>query len=242
MLLTLLLPIASAASASVEGFTAFPTDIGVRGTVEGPARLRLSTSAGLLPRPYLAAINAVATDQEWYSEKDAGLIEAALEDALVLRLHGGWRPSPRHGFQVEVGYSWVGLGGGLTGAEIIAAEYGIDLSPVLGDELDFEAHATLHRLEASFGWEHPLHNRLFLRWDLGASLTLDARARVERQFDAGWLLGPSLDQLESDTEVKLEDLLERVVHTPILAVGLGWRFGPVVDSTGGSPAAHEPAG
>jgi hypothetical protein len=38
-LLALLGPVAAAASGSVELFTAFPSDIGLRGTVEGPGRL-----------------------------------------------------------------------------------------------------------------------------------------------------------------------------------------------------------
>ena len=53
---------------NVEVLTSFPTDVGLRGTFEGPGRVRLTASAGLLPRPYLDAINDTATANAWYDD------------------------------------------------------------------------------------------------------------------------------------------------------------------------------
>lgn len=35
---------------NLDVFTSFPTDVGLRGTFEGPGRVRVTGSAGLLPR------------------------------------------------------------------------------------------------------------------------------------------------------------------------------------------------
>ena len=46
---------------------------------------------------------------------------------------------------------------------------------------------------------------------------------VEREFD-GWPFDAALDDLQDDAEDDLERVLERHVHTPIVALGVGWRF------------------
>jgi hypothetical protein len=93
----LLLATVAAASpwlGNLEAYTSFPTDVGLRGTLEGPGRVRVTGSVGLLPRPYLGVINDNATAQGWYDHDTADLVDAALQDALVLRAHVGWRPFP----------------------------------------------------------------------------------------------------------------------------------------------------
>ena len=227
MLLTVALTLAAEPwhpRANLEVFTAVPTDVGLRGTLEGPGRVRLTGSAGLLPRPYLDAINDVAMANAWYDEKTASLIDAALQDALVLRLHLGWRPFPEQGFQFELGYGWIGLGGGLTGADIIEVTTGYDLAAFLGDSYPFAATASLHRVEASFGWEHVFGGHFLFRWDLGASYTLSAEADVVHDFDSPALFDPFFADVEAKANDELEIVLEKYVHTPILSVGVGWRF------------------
>jgi hypothetical protein len=210
--------------ANLEIFTSFPTDVGIRGTFEMPARLRVTGSVGWLPRPYLDVINDTAVANGWYKEKEADLIDAALKNAVVIRTHLGWRPFPKLGFQFELGYSWIGLGGGLTGGELLEAETGYDLSYFLGDDYNFSANAELHRVEASFGWEHVIAKHLLIRWDLGGSYTFRATAKVEHQFETYWPFTDPIEQAEEDAEEKLVTILEKNVHTPILAVGVGWRF------------------
>jgi hypothetical protein len=207
---------------NLEVFTSFPTDVGLRGTFELPGRLRLTGSAGLMPRPYLRTINDLATRNGWYDDQTADLIDTALEDAWVLRAHVGWRPFPKLGFQFEVGYGWMGLGGGMTGAEVIQAETGYDLEWLFGDDYDFSVAAELHRVEASVGWEHVIAGHFLVRWDIGASYTVAAHARVQRQFDP-WLFEDALDDMEEDAEADIERDLANL-HTPILALGVGWRF------------------
>lgn len=210
--------------ANLEVFTSFPTDVGIRGSFEAPGRLRVTGSVGWLPRPYLDVINNTAVANGWYKEKDADLIDAALKNAVVLRTHLGWRPFPKLGLQFEVGYSWIGLGGGLTGGELLEAETGYDLSYFFGDNYNFSAKAELHRVEASLGWEHVIAKHLLIRWDIGGSYTFQAAAKVEHEFETSWPFTGPIQDLEDEAEEKLETILEKHVHTPILALGVGWRF------------------
>jgi hypothetical protein len=230
MLFTLTMALAATGEAAwrpignVDVFTSFPTEVGVRGTLEGLGRVRATGSAGLLPRPYLDAINDTATAFEWYDEPTAQIVDAALQDALVVRAHLGWRPFPKLGFQFELGYGWIGLGGGITGAEIIEAETGYDLGEILGDSYNFSAAAELHRVDLSFGWEHVFGRHFLLRWDLGASYTFAATAEIHRDFDTPRIFDGFFDEVEDKGEDDLVRILQQYVHTPIIAVGVGWRF------------------
>lgn len=211
--------------------SSFPTDVGARLGVEVPGRVRLEASAGILPRAYLDAINDAATANRWYQDKDAQLIDAALEDALVLRARVGWRPAAHRGFFLLAGYGWVGLGGGVTGAEVLEYKTGEDWSWLLGEDYPIEAEAALHRAELALGWEHPLGRGLFLRWDLGGSYTLAAPTRLRADFELGWPWDNEVDKAVDKAEDRLQGKLESRVHTPILGLALGFRYdlreGPV---------------
>lgn len=209
---------------SVDLYTSYPTDVGIRGVFEGPGRLRVIGSVGMLPDHYLDSINAVAVDQKWYDGPTSRLIDGALQRAVVVRAHLGWRPFPKAGFQFELGYSWMGLGGGLTAAEAIYAKNGYDLEDYLGDAFPVTAAADLHRLEASLGYEFVIRHHLMIRLDLGASYTFDSKATIENEFHVPWFLTDIVENLKDDGEDELEGIFEKYVHTPILAVGVGWKF------------------
>ena len=209
---------------SLDVYTAFPTDVGVRGLFEGPGRVRLSASVGLLPDGYLDAINTVAVDAGWYDDRTAEVIDTALDGAAVARVHLGWRPFPAHGFFAEAGYGWIGLGGGVTAADVIYADTGYDLSDYLGDALPFDASADLHRAEVALGWELVFVEHLLVRFDLGYSYTVSAETRIRHAFDVPFFLEGSVEDLEENAEDELRRTLEEHVHTPIIGVGAGWRF------------------
>ena len=216
--------LAGAWTTDVELFTSVPTDVGLRVVEEGPGRLRLMGSAGLMPRPYLDLTNDIAVSSGWYKEETAQIIDAALQDAICLRLHLGWRPFPKAGFQFGAGYGFLGLGGGITGSDLLSILTGYEIPDFVDGYFDYRAQAALHRLEAALGWEWAIKEHVKIRLDLGFSYTLDARAKLEPEFDVPGWAEPYLDELEDKAEDDLETVLERYVHTPILAVGAGWRF------------------
>ena len=98
------------------------------------------------------------------------------------------------------------------------------LAAFLGDSYPFAASASLHRVEASFGWEHVFGEHFLVRWDLGASYTLSAEADVVHDFNPPALFDPFFAAVEAKANHELESVLEKYVHIPILAVGVGWRF------------------
>ncbi len=208
----------------VDVFTSVPTDIGFRIVEEGPGRLRLMGSAGLMPRAYLDMTNDLAVSSGWYNEDTAELIDVALQDALCLRLHLGWRPFPKAGFQFAAGYGMLGLGGGIAGSDLLSIVTGYEIPDFIDGYFDYKAQAVLHRAEVTIGWEWVIREHVRVRLDLGGSYTLDARAKLEPDFEVPGLVEPFLDELEEKTEADLEEVLERYVHTPILSVGVGWRF------------------
>lgn len=218
-----LLSLASALSLDISAGSSFPTDVGLRGMVEGPGRVRGMFQVGLLPSPYLDAINQTAVSQEWYDQTTADLIEAALHHALALRLHAGWRPFPKLGFFLSGGYGFLGLGGGLTGSQAFAILTGYDI-PIPGGYLEYDIHASLHRAEFLLGWEWILKEHLLIRSELGASYTFSAHSEMERNFDVPFLLEGILDDWETEGEDKLDSIFTRFVHTPIINLEVGWRF------------------
>lgn len=207
----------------VEAVTEAPLHVGGRLTFEGPVRLRVSTAVGVLPRPYLDGINAAAVEFGWYDRDEAELIGAALEDSLVWRTHLGWRPWADHGFFFTAGYGFIGLGGALTGTEVLTALYGV--APPFGDEIQVNAAAALHTASATVGWEWTVKRHFLVRAELGGSYTADAIARVEPDEETGFrFLDEPIERAAEDTAEWLEGELEQHVHTPTVGLGVGWRF------------------
>jgi len=212
-----------AATLDIDVFTALPTEVGLRATGEGPGRLRLSLSGGVLPGPYLDEINREALANDWYDEQTVALIEQALRHSAIFGAHLGWRPFPKHGLQAEAGWGYMGLGGGLTGAQVLSAGTGYDLS-WLGDiGYDYSVRASLQRIEGTVGWEWVVAHHVHLRLDVGWSQTVAVKADVQPDFDVPWVLQGYEDDMEAKTEADLKEDLAKI-NTPILALGAGWRF------------------
>ncbi len=192
--------------------------------VEGPGRVRYSLSGGVLPKSYLDAINAVCVGQGWYSEGDAELVSATLQDAVVVRNHLGWRPFPRNGLNFEAGYGFVGLGGGLTGAKVLSLVAQREIPEALDGGLSFSAAAALHQFDATVGYDARLYRGLHLRIDLGAAVTLASTTVIEPDFDVPWVAEGAVDELTTAGEEDLDTIFLSYVHLPTLGVMLGWRF------------------
>jgi hypothetical protein len=198
---------------------------GLKGTVEGPLRLRYSISGGVMPGPYLDLINTVCTGFGWYDDATADLISAALQNSIVIRNHVGWRPFPKRGFQFELGYGLITLGGGLSGSEVIAAATGEDMPDDLDETFSFSVAATLHMADVTVGWEWLLWKRIVLRADLGGAFTLGSNTVVEQDFEElNRFVQPAVDDFEDWAETYLDDTFTSYVHTPTIGVAVGYRF------------------
>lgn len=203
------------------GGTTLPIEVGGRVQLEVPHRLRVGLHAGWLPPPYVDLYNEVSTSAGWYDDVTAALIAASIEDALVLGVDVGWRPLPRHGFFFGAGYQVAALGGALTGSEVIEAVTGTDVPDDRGGAAQVDAAATVHFVTVDLGWEQVWLDRIVLRVALGGSFTVGSRSRLTTDVGRG---GPAIEGLLDGGEAYLDDVFTSYVHTPTIAVHLGYRF------------------
>lgn len=223
MLAALLGPLLAAPAQAAESHldlalgTELPLQVGVRAQAELPQRVRASLGAGILPSPYLDLVNEVCVGFGWYTEPTALLIEAALNNALVLQLQGGWRPWEDRGWTIDGGYALALLGGGLARADTARTATSGTSSD---DSGEIRLGATAHMVTLTAGHQWLFGERWLLRTTVGGAFT--AGASVTAQVQGG--SGAGSRALESATEVLLEDTLTGYVHTPTLGVHLGYRF------------------
>src|SRR5262249_50094702 len=151
----------------IEVLTDFPVQVGGKLWVEFPHRVRVSTSFGVLPRPYIDAINKTLVAADAYSQQEADLIKTALQSSLIWRLHIGWRPCRRRGLYFEVGYGLAAFGGGASSAQLISAATGVTVPPEVLSGQDYDVRSTLHMIDAEIGGQWVLRKGLMLETAIG---------------------------------------------------------------------------
>ena len=203
--------------------TEFPLHVGAEVAVEGPYRLRARTALGVLPGPYLDAINGVLVGLEAYDDATARIISATLASSLVWRTHLGWRPLPRRGFYFEAGYGLVTLGGNLTSQELLLAVTGrAPAEPRSDQPIAFSATATLHMIDLVAGWEWPLlREHLVVRASVGLAGTVASRTTLAPDFTPR--RPTAVAQLAAAGQAYLDDIFTSYVWMPTLSIGLSWR-------------------
>ncbi len=203
--------------------TDFPVAIGGRVGLELPYRLRLSTSLGYLPSPYVEAINGFLVAIKAFDDATSALVKSALKSSLVWRTHVGIRPFARHGFVIDAGYGLVTLGGSATASELLAATTG--QAPPEGDpgsSRNFSLGSTLHMLDVEFGWEWLILERLHLRAALGGAFTVGSSTSIEPDYRPR---APQATKIYTTaSEAYLDNIYTSYVFTPVISVGVGYRF------------------
>ncbi len=208
----------------LEALTDVPLDVGGRVVVEGPLRLRLSTSLGVLPGPYVDIINDFAVALGGYNQQTAALIQSSLSSSLVWRTHLGWRPFPRAGFVFDVGYGLVALGGGVNAADAIAAVLGKNATTAAPTAADYNVASTLQMIDADLGWEWTLFgDRLVIEAGLGFSATLGASTSATPTTTTAHGQ-QARDDFGDAAAHYLDGLYTSYVYTPVATVAAGYRF------------------
>lgn len=207
--------------------TDFPVAVGARIGAEFPHRLQLSTGIGTLPGPYVDVINGVVVAAGGYDDATAGVIRSALASSLVWRTHVGWRPLKKRGWYFEGGYGLVTLGGGVTGQEVLVLLTGAEV-PSAGSGmtlLDYDVRSTLHMVDVETGWRWLVwEDRIVLRAALGFAGTVGAKTTMEPKDASRLTDTAALQALAREGEAYLDDLYTRYVFTPVVSVGVGYRF------------------
>ncbi|MFO0585350.1 MAG: hypothetical protein U0229_23975 [Anaeromyxobacter sp.] len=211
-------PAASPWSLALGAGTDFPVSVAVRGELEGPWRLRLTSSIGILPGAYVDAINWTVVKLGGYDADTARLVKSSLQRSLIWRTHAGarlWR-----GLYAEAGYGLVTLGGAGTGGDLLAAVTGRTL-PVGVGERTWTIDATLQMLDVEVGWQQELPWwGLRLRASLGGAFTLASHTRISPSYQP--LSQAAADAFARDGEAYLDDVFTTYVHTPVLGVSLSY--------------------
>lgn len=219
-----------------EVLTDAPIHAGAGVLLELPGRVRVHTALGLLPESYVGLINdAVGAIAPGYSDAEAELVEGTLQRSLVWRTQVGWRPLPKRGLYLHLGYGMVTLGGDNTAEELLEGLTGRSFDeqtttpPLRGggqpsaSGRTFTAGSTLHMLGGELGWEWTLWRQVSLRTGLAWSYTVAAQATVSADFEARTPAGKLLlADLERASEEYLVDTYRSYVHPPSVVVALGW--------------------
>jgi hypothetical protein len=207
----------------IEALTEVPMDIGGRVVVEGPLRLRFSTSVGVMPGPYVDVINDFVVALGGYNQQTAALIESSLSSSVVWRTHLGWRPFPRAGLVFDVGYGLVALGGGVNAAEAIAAADSKTATSA-PTAANYNVSSTLQMIDADLGWEWKLFgDRMVIEAGLGFSATLAASTSATPETTTAH--GTKVRDAFGDAAAKyLDGLYTSYVYVPVATVAAGYRF------------------
>ena len=197
--------------------TDFPLTVGgyLRGVVG--RRIQLGTSVGVLPRPYLEALNDGLVRFDVIDERTAALLEATLKNSLVWRAQLGLRPFRRSGFYLVGGYTFIGLGGDLTGAEAVRA-LALGRTTIPGIEnLQLDATAIAHQAGGELGWRWRLGDVAALEAAVGGFYTFGANTNLTlRTADGG--SSPFVEPLVSAGEAYLDDTLRKYFHGGYLSL------------------------
>ncbi|HEU4405357.1 MAG TPA: hypothetical protein VFS43_08725 [Polyangiaceae bacterium] len=203
--------------------TDVPVQVGARVGLEAPGRIRVSTSLGFLPAPYVDAINGVLVGVGAYGRDEADLVSNTLSSSLVWRTHVGIRPFADAGFYADAGYGLVALGGGGTAAEIIAGLTGRDPPPNAG-QLPISARSTLHMLDVELGWRFPIGAH-FAAWTaLGGAFTLGSSTSLSPEATGNARVDAAVKQIADDGARRLDDIYTSYVFTPVLSAGAAYVF------------------
>jgi hypothetical protein len=206
---------------AVAAGTEFPMSFGLRGQVEAPFRLRLSTTLGVMPGPYVGTINAFLVGINAYDRATADLIRAALSSSLMWRTHLGYRPFRLHGFTVEAGYGLVALGGGASAATLITAMTGQE-APDSAENKNYKVGSVLHMLDVELGWEWEIVKHFFVRAALGGAFTVGSSTTIEPDFQPK---APRLTAaFASAGETYLDTTYTTYVFTPVVSLWAGYAF------------------
>jgi len=203
--------------------TDFPIQVGLRAGLETPQRIRLSTSLGVLPRPYVNAVNGVLVGAGAYDRVTGDVIKDTLSSSLVWRTHVGFRPFANSGFYVDVGYGLVALGGGTTAAALLAELTGQTL-PQGHSDLDVSVHSTLHMFDVEFGWRIPLSHSFVVWAALGGAFTFASSTRLSVQPTGDADFDQAARQLAGTGANYLDHVYRSYVFTPVISLGGSYVF------------------
>jgi hypothetical protein len=207
---------------AVDAGTEFPVDVGARLTVEVPLRLQFAFALGAMPSGYVGVINGTLVAFKVYDDTTASLINAALQNSLLMHLQFGWRPFETQGFYFHAGYLLGTLGGGLSGADVVSAVGKTPLGNVNRSD-SFKVSTFVQGVEAEIGWVWNLPFSLQIRAALGAMHLFSSASTITY---TGTVNRPAVKtevaKLEQQGQQYLDDTITTYVYSPMATLTVGW--------------------
>lgn len=202
--------------------TDFPVDVGLAVDVETPERFRFGLAIGVVPGPYIQAVNAICVAAGCYDTATATLIEDSIRGAFTVHPVVGFRPHPRAGFVAEAGFKLALLGGANTPAGLVAGLTGEAVPDgATGSERALRAAATVGMVTANVGWLWEPKRSFVVRLDVGGAFTVFSETTI--LAPEGTRIPRAWEPLTAAGETYLDTTLQTYVHTPTVRLSLGWR-------------------
>ncbi|HZO17194.1 MAG TPA: hypothetical protein VFB62_28145 [Polyangiaceae bacterium] len=200
--------------------TQFPLGLGPQLTLEVPFRILLQAELAWMPSAYGSAINAMISAFGAEGAVVGPVIEDALADSFVFRASGGWRPFPKHGFEIFAGYTLIKVSGEAP-ADIVASiadDFEDEIEDTVFDPVAFDS--TLHNFHIALGWRWLVFSdHLVIRANLGYTQTVGSASSIELPDhpDLEGRLNPVVDE-------ELNRILTRDIKLPVIGLNAGYRF------------------
>jgi hypothetical protein len=204
--------------------TDFPVSAGGRVSVESPSRLRLSTSFGYLPGPYVDVINAWMVNAGAYTQDTASLARQAVQNSMVWRTHLGFRPFRSLGLYADAGYTLIALGGGASTEQVIAALTGATLprgGPMDPSTETFDLASTVHMVDVEIGWQFLIAQHWYLRAALGGAFAFAESSSLTPEFQP--VSPEALAAFTRYAESSLDETIAKF-KAPVATVSVGYEW------------------
>ncbi len=227
-MLNLLLTVHTAAAESVDVSigTDFPILTGASVAWQHSSRLRLEGTVGVLPGPYVDAINWGLTTFDVYSDTTAELIDVVLQNAIVIHGQVGYQLLPERPLSASLGYQRIGFAGDTTDialfSDAVVPQALIDQAR--DDFGELEVDLTSHMISGELGYQWLIKDRLVIRGSAAFAYTIRSRTDVSATREA---TNPIEEETIAIVNVAAADYLDFVfeewVHLPMIGIYAGDR-------------------
>jgi hypothetical protein len=215
-------PRANPFALDLSAVTWVPLSVGPELAVELPGRVLAQVHLGWMPELYSRTLTNSLEDAGVYDSQVSNLIDGAVRGATIWRLAAGWRPFPRAGLELSVGYAHVSLDGATNSDEVIPLvpeDVADEIEAEVGNDVDVNLDSSIHHFTLAAGWRWVIADHLVIRANVGYLQSFASRSTLDIQGR------PDLTSLAAPTvESTLHDHYMRYVKIPVIGLGVGYRF------------------
>jgi hypothetical protein len=202
--------------------TWIPLSVGPELSFELPGRVLAQVHLGWMPELYSHTLTDSLEDAGVYDSEISNLVDGAVRGATIWRLNAGWRPFPRAGLELTVGYAHVSLDGATNSDEVIPLvpeDVADEIAAEVGNDVDVNLDSSIHHFTVGAGWRWLIADHLVIRANVGYMQAFASHSKLDIQGR------PDLTGLAAPTvESVLHDHYMRYVKLPVVGFGVGYRF------------------